>query len=73
MADPGAEWWTTSDVAAFLGVAVATVSTYRKRGQMPGPDATFGRTHVWRPARIVEWHKGRPRPGVGGRTTPEAR
>jgi 8-oxo-dGTP pyrophosphatase MutT (NUDIX family) len=67
--DPGAEWWTTSDVAAYLGVGVAAVSAYRKRGQMPAPDSTVGRTHMWRPARVREWHAGRPRPGVGGRPT----
>jgi predicted DNA-binding transcriptional regulator AlpA len=68
--DPAAEWWTTTDVAAYLGVRVATVSTYRKRGQMPAPDMTLGRTHAWRPARIIEWHASRPRPGVGGRPVP---
>jgi hypothetical protein len=62
-----AEWWTTSDVAAYLGVQVTTVTNYRKRGQMPAPDVTVGRTPMWRPARIVEWHAHRPRPGVGGR------
>ena len=46
--DIQAEWWTTSDVAAYLGVAVATVTNYRKRGQMPAPDMTVGRTHMWR-------------------------
>lgn len=65
--DPRAEWWTTSDVAAYLGVGVATVSAYHRRGQMPPPDKTIGRTHVWRPSRIMEWHRSRPRPGVGGR------
>ncbi len=65
--DPSAEWWTTSDVAAYLGLRVATVSSYRARGQMPQPDMTLGRTHVWRPSKIIDWHKGRPRPGVGGR------
>ncbi len=65
--DPSAEWWTTSDVAAYLGLRVATVSSYRTRGQMPPPDMTLGRTHVWRPSKIISWHKGRPRPGVGGR------
>lgn len=65
--DTTAEWWTTSDVAAYLGVKVATVSNYRKRGQMPEPDATVGRTHMWRPTRVVSWHENRPRPGVGGR------
>ena len=68
--DPQAEWWTTSDVAAYIGVRVATVVTYRKREQMPAPDMTVGRTHMWRPARVIEWHAGRPRPGVGGRPVP---
>jgi hypothetical protein len=27
--DHDAEWWTTSDVAAYLGVRVGTVSSYR--------------------------------------------
>ena len=65
--DMSAEWWTTSDVAAYLGLQVATVSSYRMRGQMPEPDMTLGRTHVWRPSKIIAWHKARPRPGVGGR------
>lgn len=60
--DSEAEWWTTSDVATYLGVGVATVSAYRSRGQMPAPDKTIGRTHVWAPARIIEWHAKRPRP-----------
>ena len=67
MPDPNAEWWTTSDVATYLGVQVSTVTNYRKREQMPAPDLTVGRTHMWRPRRIVAWHQGRPRPGVGGR------
>ena len=65
--DLTAEWWTTSDVATYIGVNVATVSAYRVRGQMPLPDMTVGRTHMWRPARIVEWHAARKRMGVGGR------
>lgn len=56
--DPDAEWWTTTDVAAYLGVAVATVSAYRSRRQMPEPDQTLGRTRLWRPQRIISW---RPR------------
>ncbi len=68
--DPAAEWWTTSDVAAYLGLRVGTVSSYRQRGQMPEPDLTVGRTHMWRPARIIQWHRSRPRPGVGGRPAP---
>jgi len=65
--DTAADWWTTSEVAAYLGVRVATVSTYRNRGQMPEPDMRLGRTQAWRPKKIIEWHQGRPRPGVGGR------
>ncbi|MEX5713511.1 helix-turn-helix domain-containing protein [Parafrankia sp. FMc6] len=65
--DPDLEWWTTSDVAAYLDVRPATVSTYRKRGQMPAPDQTIGRTPVWSPQRILEWHASRTRVGVGGR------
>jgi hypothetical protein len=63
--NPEAKWWTTTDVATYLGVRVGTVSSYRKRGQMPAPDLTVGRTHMWRPERIIEWHRSRPRPGVG--------
>src|ERR1700749_624846 len=65
--DPSMEWWTTSEVAAYLGLRVATVSAYRARGQMPEPDMTLGRTHVWHPTTIISWHENRPRPGVGGR------
>jgi predicted DNA-binding transcriptional regulator AlpA len=63
--DPNTDWWTTTDVANYLGVAIATVSSYRARGQMPEPDRTIGRTHVWSPRRIIEWHDNRP--GHGGR------
>lgn len=63
----------TSDVAAYLGVGVATVSAYRSRGQMPEPDQTIGRTHMWKPVRIIAWHQERPRPGVGGRASSKRR
>jgi hypothetical protein len=63
--DPDADWWVTSDVAAYLDVTPATVASYRHREQMPAPDRVIGRTPVWRPARIIEWHEQRP--GHGGR------
>ena len=63
--DRTADWWTTTDVADYLGVTVSTVSAYRNRQQMPAPDRTIGRTHVWTPARIIEWNEARP--GHGGR------
>lgn len=53
--DLDAEWWTTSDVAAYLGVQIGTVSAYRSRGQMPAPTRTLGRTHLWRPLEIKAW------------------
>ncbi|MGH3446516.1 MAG: NUDIX domain-containing protein, partial [Nocardioidaceae bacterium] len=59
--DPTAEWWTSTDVAAYLGVQIGTVSSYRQRQQMPPPDSTLGRTHLWHPGRIIEWHERRPR------------
>jgi 8-oxo-dGTP pyrophosphatase MutT (NUDIX family) len=65
--DESAEWWSTTDVAAYLGVKVGTVSSYRLRGQMPPAELTVGRTQLWRPATIIAWHGHRPRPGVGGR------
>lgn len=61
--DPAAEWWTTTDVATYLGVNVSTVSTYRSRGQMPAPEQRFGRTWLWRPKTVIEWHENRPGPG----------
>ncbi|MBB2941812.1 uncharacterized protein involved in tolerance to divalent cations [Actinoplanes lutulentus] len=57
--DPDAEWWTTTDVAAYLGVLVGTVSSYRNRGQMPEPTQTLGRTHLWSPSTIISWHEAR--------------
>ncbi|MFI7541099.1 divalent cation tolerance protein CutA [Actinoplanes sp. NPDC049599] len=57
--DPDAEWWTTSDVAEYLGVVIGTVSSYRNRGQMPEPTKTIGRTHLWSPSTIIAWNEGR--------------
>jgi GntR family transcriptional regulator len=59
--DPNAEWWTTTDVARYLGITVGAASTYRGTGYLPAPDRTDGkRKHLWKPARIIEWHAGRP-------------
>src|SRR3954465_16071573 len=64
--DTSAEWWTTTEVADYLGVRVGTISSYRQRGQMPAPDRTLGRTHLWRPSTIVHWQRRRPRIRDGG-------
>lgn len=61
------QWWTTTDVAEYLGVQVGTVSSYRQRGQMPAPDQTIGRTHMWAPTTIIEWQATR-----GGAKAPTA-
>lgn len=53
------QWWTTTDVAEYLGVQVGTVSSYRQRGQMPPPDQTIGRTHMWAPSTIIGWQATR--------------
>src|SRR5689334_22238728 len=52
--DPQAEWWTTAEVAAYLGLGTATVSSYVRTGRMPRPDLPGGRTHRWRPPTIIE-------------------
>lgn len=65
--DPLAEWWSTSEVAVYLGVSVSAVTNYRKQGTMPAPDQSLGRTHLWRPQRIIDWQANRRRRGVGGR------
>lgn len=50
------ELWNTTEVAAYLGVKVGTVSAYRHRGQMPEPIITVGaRTHLWDAAVIRAW------------------
>lgn len=64
--DPSAEWWTTTDVAKYLGVRTATVSSYHRRGQMPPADKKIGRTQLWRPSTILTWDKGRKGRGNWG-------
>lgn len=77
LADPDADEWTTLDIAAYLGVALATVHTYRYRtqqgipGWLPQEDHMRGRTPTWHPATIMRW---RPpldgMPGKGGGRSP---
>jgi len=59
--DPGAPWWTTTDVARYLGVHIGTVSSYRQRHQMPAPIGKVGSSHIWHPRAIVAWADDRPR------------
>jgi excisionase family DNA binding protein len=37
------DWWSTEDVAAYLGVGQSTVRAYLARKQMPSPDRRIGR------------------------------
>lgn len=47
----------------------ATERPAKCAGQIPEPDMTLGRTHVWQPKRIIELHEKRPRPGTSPRGT----
>jgi len=55
------DWWTTQDVAKYLGVTASTVRSYAARGQMPSADRRIGREPVWQPATIHKWDRSRPR------------
>jgi len=50
-----AEWWGTTDVAEYLGLKPATISSYRGRGQMPEQDMMVSGIPMWRPATIRAW------------------
>lgn len=53
--DPGADYWTIADVAAYWGVAPQTIRAYRSRGrgELPEPDRVFSRSPAWKPATII--------------------
>lgn len=68
----------TAGVAEYIGLTYMTVRGYhshaeqrRQRGtsrpgDLPPPDAYFGRTPVWRVSTIDRWNARRPGRGVGG-------
>jgi hypothetical protein len=70
-----AEYLTTADVAAMLGVTPATVRSYRAMSRpdarysdhpFPAPDFRVGNTPVWMPERtpeIEQWAATRRGPG----------
>jgi 8-oxo-dGTP diphosphatase len=62
----GAEWWTTDQVATYLGVSASTVRAYLTREQMPEPDLRAGQQRLWRPETIKRWHQHRPRKTAAG-------
>lgn len=57
------DYWTIRQVAEFLGITESSVSAYNSTGEMPAPDKRYGRTPLWRPETIREWHASRPRKG----------
>jgi len=64
------EWWTTAEIAEYLGITVKSVNNYVSRRRptgnpIPLPDRRYGRTGVWRPVRITEWNATRQ--GSGNR------
>ena len=44
-----------AQVAQLLGVQIKTVRMHKHRGTMPPPDATFGRSPVWKRETIETW------------------
>jgi predicted DNA-binding transcriptional regulator AlpA len=62
-AAPLGDWWTTREVAKFLGIEESTVRAYAARHKMPEPDAYVGATKLWRQETIKEWAANRPRKG----------
>ncbi len=59
------EHWGVAEVAAHIGVAESTVTSYVTRGQIPAPIEGFT-TPIWRADTIREWHANRPGPGNRG-------
>src|SRR6266568_5101635 len=69
VSDLPSDWWSTADVASYLGVSESTIRSYVAREQMPKPDRRIGSVGVWRPATIAKWDQERPRRG-GGQSAP---
>lgn len=69
---------TLSDIAERIDVSIGSIRVYYQRakknrkednvrpGDLPKPDAIFGRSPVWRESTIERWENRRPGRGVGG-------
>lgn len=57
-----ADWWTSADCAAALGISYSTWTSYVSRGQAPPAKRKFGRSRVWRPQAVLDWRR---RSGAG--------
>ena len=60
-----------AEVAARVGVAPSTISSYAARGQMPEPDVRIGPIAGWSSETIDAWAGNRP--GRGARTDLKAK
>lgn len=60
------EQLTVPEVAARLGLAVATVRAYRAQKRLPAPDGRVGRTPWWWATTIDVWQANRPGRGRAG-------
>lgn len=71
--------------ADYLGITYVTMRTYEYRrkknardgqpkpGDIPAPDATFGRSPAWHESTWDKWMETRPGPGAGGGPKPKAK
>ena len=55
--DLSAEWVEDLGRGFLPWVVCRDDQLYRMRGQMPEPDMTLGRTHMWRQSKIIAWYK----------------
>jgi hypothetical protein len=49
---------TAKEIAELLDVHPGTITSYHSRGQMPVPDATYGRTNLWKRSTVDAWRAG---------------
>lgn len=61
---------TRAEAAASVGVTPATWSGYVSRGFAPAPAEVVGRTPLWDPVVVRQWHAGRPGAGRPPKGTP---
>lgn len=76
----GKDYVTLEDIAELLGVKHHSAQVYHQRatrnrrageprpGDLPEPDARFGKSPVWERRKIVKWMEKRPGRGAGGGT-----
>jgi hypothetical protein len=48
---------TRSDVAAYTGLTIETIKTYRRDGVMPEPDHIYDQKPLWKRSTIDAWRK----------------